>query len=678
MRREKSDMSSPMTFPAKDSSPAKGSKSAYRADVDGLRAVAVLVILLFHAEIAPFAGGFVGVDIFFVISGYLITRLILADMDRGGFSLVTFYKRRVRRLFPALFAMLAVTLAVGTLLLLPRDLASVGRNITGTTLFVSNFFFWAQAGYFEGDAHYKPLLHTWSLAVEEQYYIVYPLLLMMLRRWLPHAIRPVLIGLTILSFLSAVLMMQVDPTAAFYLTPFRAWELLLGALIVLHVFPALSSRWAEVLSLCGMILILGSVLLYSDLTPFPGISALMPCVGSALILYAGEHGRPMINRFLALKPVVFIGLISYSVYLWHWPIFVYVRYYEIAELTTLQSFGVLLFTLAVGALSWRYIEMPFREKVGWRISPPVFRLAGGVMALSIFAGGSIYAANGLPDRVPKQSQRLSDYALSMNPASDRCEDVGLQLRKESPCTIGPADRAQIFLWGDSHAGALFGAMQVLATEGQSTIYGATPRCPPLVGLGSDAACIAGNQRRLDYVLSHPEIDTVILVSRWSLYLQGRMVEGTAETNGNLPRMFDVAGRQYEPFTQDGSEQFRDAFYRLVDRLLEANKKVLLLYPVPETGYDIPSTLARIQMKGGDPSQFTIPRAIYDRRQSEAIKILDQLGRHKGLHRIYPEETLCNHTECKTSVDGKPLYFDSHHLSIPGARFLLPQIRAALY
>lgn len=657
--------------------PAHGGASAYRADVDGLRAIAVIVIILFHAEIASFAGGFVGVDIFFVISGYLITRLIVADMDSGGFSIVTFYKRRVRRLFPALFAMLAVTLAVGILILLPRDLASLGRNVTGTTLFVSNFFFWEQAGYFEGDSHYKPLLHTWSLAVEEQFYIVYPLLLGLLRHWWPRSIKPVLLALAIASFCSAVLMMRIDPTAAFYLAPFRAWELLLGALIVLRIFPAPSARLADLLSLCGAALILGSVLLYSDLTPFPGVSALAPCMGTALILYAGEQTRPVVNRLLALKPIVFIGLISYSVYLWHWPIFVYVRYYAIEQLSTQDSVGLLLCSLAVGALSWRLIEMPFRKSAGWRISPPVFRLASGVMALSLFAGGSIYAANGLPDRVPKQSQRLSDYALSMNPESDMCADVALQLRKGSPCTIGPPDRARIFLWGDSHAGALFGAMQVLAKEGHSTIYGATPRCPPLLGLGTDAACIDANQQRLDYVLAHPEIDTVILAARWSLYLQGRMVEGTAETNGNLPRLFDAAGHEYEPFTRDASRQFRYAFYALVKRLLSANKKVVLLYPVPETGYDIPSTLARINMQGGNPADFTIPRGVYDRRQLEALGLLDQLGRRRSLYRIYPEDAFCNRTDCMTSIDGRPLYFDSHHLSIPGSRILLPQLRAAL-
>ncbi|WP_336968790.1 acyltransferase family protein [Sphingobium aromaticiconvertens] len=658
--------------------PAGGSASTYRADVDGLRAIAVIVIILFHAELAPFAGGFVGVDIFFVISGYLITRLIMADIDHGDFSIITFYKRRVRRLFPALFAMLAVTLVAGVFLLLPRDLASLGRNITGTTLFVSNFFFWEQAGYFEGDAHYKPLLHTWSLAVEEQYYIVYPLLLSLLKRWWPHSVKSVMLALTLLSFFGAVLMMRIDPSAAFYLAPFRAWELLLGALIALRVFPVLPARLTGFFSLSGAILIAGSVLLYSDLTPFPGISALVPCLGTALILYAGEHAKPAINRLLAQRPIVFIGLISYSVYLWHWPIFVFVRYYAIEKLTTLESLGLLLFSLAVGALSWRTIEMPFRKSRNWRIRTPILRLASGVMALSIFAGGSIYAANGLPDRFPKTTQRLSDYALSMNPEADMCADVELQLRKGSPCTIGPRDQAQLFLWGDSHAGALFGAMQVLAKEGKSTIYGATPRCPPLLGLGTDAACIAGNQKRLDYVLSHPEIDTVILAARWSLYLEGRMVEGPAETNGNLPRLFDATGHEYEPFTRDASRHFRYAFYALVKRLLLADKKVVLLYPVPETGYDIPSTLARINSQGGNPAAFTISRDIYDRRQSEALRLLDQLGRRRALYRVYPEDALCNRTDCVTSVDGRPLYFDSHHLSIPGARILLPQIRAALH
>ncbi|HEX7873799.1 MAG TPA: acyltransferase family protein [Sphingobium sp.] len=651
---------------------------AYRADVDGLRAVAVVAVILFHAELAPFSGGFVGVDIFFVISGYLITRVITGDLERGAFSFRHFYTSRIRRLFPALFAMIAATMAVGLFLLLPRDLASLGRNTAGTTLFLSNVFFWEQAGYFDGDAHYKPLLHTWSLAVEEQFYIVYPLLLVLLRRRLPGHARRVILSLATASFAASVVMMQVDPSAAFYLTPFRMWELLLGALLALRAVPVPQGRWAEVASMSGAVLVGCAITLFSDQTPFPGVAALAPCVGAALIVQAGAgERRPLVNRMLACRPVVFIGLISYSVYLWHWPIFVYVRYYAIEELTTAQSLLVLSICLAVGALSWHFIEQPFRGGARVRLHMPVFRWASIAMAGSIFAGGAIYAAKGLPDRFPKQTQRLSSYALSMNPESDICARVDLQLEAHSPCTIGRADQARLFLWGDSHAGALFGAMEELAKEGQGSVYGATPRCPPLLGVGTDADCIAANQRRLDYVLAHPEIHTVILVARWSLYLRGRLVEGTAETNDNLPHLIDTQGHEYEPFSRDAGRHFRSAFYSLVKRLLVSGKRVVLVYPVPETGYDIPSTLARISSQGGDPASFTIARAIYDKRQSQALALLDQLGRQRGLRRVYPEDALCNRKGCMTSSHGVPLYFDSHHLSIPGSRLLLPQIRSAI-
>ncbi|MET0364215.1 MAG: acyltransferase family protein [Sphingobium sp.] len=650
----------------------------YRADVDGLRAVAVVAVILFHAELAPFSGGFVGVDIFFVISGYLITGVIMGDLDRGAFSFRHFYTSRIRRLFPALFAMIAATMAVGLFLLLPRDLASLGRNVAGTTLFLSNVFFWEQAGYFDGDAHYKPLLHTWSLAVEEQFYIVYPLMLVLLRRWLPVRVRSVILAVAIASFAASVVMMQFDPSGAFYLTPFRMWELLLGALLALRVVPMLPGRWAEAASLGGAALIVGAIALFSDRTPFPGASALVPCIGAALIVHAGAgEGRPLVNRLLACRPLVLIGLMSYSIYLWHWPIFVYVRYYAIEELTTVQSLLVLLFCLGVGALSWRFIEQPFRRAGKFRLHMPVFRWASIAMVASIFAGGAIYAAKGLPDRFPEQTQRLSSYALSMNPESDICARVDLQLEANSPCTIGRRDQARLFLWGDSHAGALFGAMEELAKEGQSSLYGATPRCPPLLGLGTDTACIAANRRKLDYVLTHPEIHTVILVARWSLYLEGRLVEGTAETNDNLPHLIDAAGQEYEPFSRDAQRHFRSAFYSLVKRLLVSGKRVVLVYPVPETGYDIPSTLARISSQGGDPARFTIARTIYDKRQLQALSLLDQLGRQRGLRRVYPEDALCNGTGCLTSVHGQPLYFDSHHLSIPGARLLLPQIRHAI-
>jgi hypothetical protein len=263
---------------------------------------------------------------------------------------------------------------------------------------------------------------------------------------------------------------------------------------------------------------------------------------------------------------------------------------------------------------------------------------------------------------------------------DQCGDVDRQLQPQSPCTIGEPAEATLMLWGDSHAGALFGAFDAIAQDGgPSTIYGATARCPPQIGLGTSiGGCMRANDRKLDYVLSHPEIEHVVLAARWSFYVSGRAVEqGPAENNANLPRLRTRDGQRLEQFTPAARTHFRAALLRLVDQLLGAGKQVILVYPIPETGYDIPSTLARMRSKGEDPASLTVSQEAYRKRQRFALAMLDSLGQRPGLQRIYPEEILCRAQRCLTSLDTKPLYFDSHHLSVPGAKLLLPQLRSKL-
>ena len=293
----------------------------YRADIDGLRALAVLPVLFFHFHIKLFSGGFVGVDIFFVISGYLITQIIFADLKRDRFSIVTFYERRIRRIFPALLTVLAVTTLVAFTVLLPAEVEDYGKSLMAATISFSNVYFWSESGYFDAPASLKPLLHTWSLGVEEQFYLLFPLLMAWLyrnhRRYLPH----VLIVAALASFGAAVYVMQTNPSSAFYLPHLRAWELMIGAMLAIGMFPPLLKSWQrELAASVGFALIVFAVLTYTAATPFPGLNAVAPCVGAALILAAGQHGTTVVGRVLSLKPIVWVGLISYSLYLWHWPV----------------------------------------------------------------------------------------------------------------------------------------------------------------------------------------------------------------------------------------------------------------------------------------------------------------------------------------------------------------------
>ena len=312
------------------------SEIRYRPDIDGLRAVAIVVVVLFHYGFAHLAGGYVGVDIFFVISGYLITSLILLDMRDRVFSAFKFYERQIRRIFPAMFFMLAVACVVAVSLLMPSDLRPFGHSLVATSFFLSNFEFLREFGYFGAAADLKPLLHTWSLGVEEQFYIIFPPLLALMLRFARKQAVPFIALIACASFACSVWLSRHFPDVNFFLLPSRMWELMIGALLATSAAPTLKNRVvAEILGGGGLAAILASVVLYSSTTPFPSEAALLPCLGAAAIIYSGTQPT-MTRALLAAPPVVFLGLISYSLYLWHWPVRVFAQYYLIRELTLVK------------------------------------------------------------------------------------------------------------------------------------------------------------------------------------------------------------------------------------------------------------------------------------------------------------------------------------------------------
>ena len=300
----------------------------YRAYIDGLRAIAVLAVLFFHADIGC-GGGYVGVDVFFVISGYLITGLILKDLDGGQFQLVKFWERRVRRILPAVAVVLLACLATGWFLLFSLDFKELGESVLAQALLVSNIYFWRESGYFAQAAEMKPLLHTWSLAVEEQFYLLFPFLLIAFKRFSRKSLVPGILLLCCISFSLSVYCSYRHASVNFYFLPTRAWELLLGSFLAAIPAQRTSTRWlTESLSSGGLLAILCAVFFYGPDTRFPGISALLPCVGAALIIWANDHTLTCVGKLLAIRPVVFIGLISYSLYLWHWPMLVFASYWN--------------------------------------------------------------------------------------------------------------------------------------------------------------------------------------------------------------------------------------------------------------------------------------------------------------------------------------------------------------
>ena len=383
----------------------------YRADIDGLRAIAVLAVVFFHTKLFQCAGGYVGVDVFFVISGYLITSLIARDIAEGRFSFVAFYERRIRRIFPALFAVLFFSAAAGFVLLAPQDLASFGKSLVATTLFLSNVHFWHVAqplGYFSNKSVSEALLHTWSLAVEEQFYLVFPVVLIVLFRWAAKWTNASLLLLSATSFGLNVWCTYHRPIAAFYFAAPRAWELLIGALLANHAVPPLRHRGTrEVAAGMGLGLILTAIFVLSETTSFPGFSVLLPCLGAWLVIYAGESGPSATKILLSLRPLVFIGAISYSLYLWHWPLLVFGRYFVAGELSTAETALVLnRFRDHLAFLSFEFIVMPFP----WQVIPitrlQVFLFALAASLISASFGMAVWITRGLPQRYCAQSRQI--------------------------------------------------------------------------------------------------------------------------------------------------------------------------------------------------------------------------------------------------------------------------------
>jgi peptidoglycan/LPS O-acetylase OafA/YrhL len=506
----------------------------YRADIDGLRAVAVLSVLAFHIGLNRFAGGFVGVDVFFVISGYLISSIIFADINASHFTIAGFYERRIRRIFPALLAMLAVAGVVAVIYLLPSELVDYAKSTLAATGSASNLYFWWHSGYFTSPTS-KPLLHTWSLAVEEQFYISFPLFLLLVRRFFPQRLRAAVVILFLVSLVTSCIVVSRNPDTAFYMPYTRAWELLLGTLLSLGIFPHLRSAWLRNLATLGGIgMIMWSVLFYSKDTVFPGLSALVPCVGSALIIWAGEAGASLVGSVLSWRPTVFVGLISYSLYLWHWPVIVLHQMgmlVSIGSITLGGHSGLLsqhrldmlieiVLSFFLGILSWRFVERPFRSGPLRLSGRPLFALTGGAMAILLGCATWTVFAQGFRGRFP-------DKALQVASAADVNEEIGsvrtgvcfittdyhFEKYNYDTCLHEDKDKKNYLLLGDSHSAMLWSALSS-ALQHSNVMQASTAACEPsLYPSGSDDCKKMMSYIFQQYLPTH-QVQGMFIVGRW--------------------------------------------------------------------------------------------------------------------------------------------------------------------
>ncbi|MEA1028338.1 acyltransferase family protein [Pseudomonas sp. N-137] len=500
-------------------------QTKYRLDIDGLRCIAVLAVLIHHLNADLLPGGFVGVDIFFVISGFLITSQMFSEIKGNSFSLKRFYQRRINRIVPALVTVLLASVIAGAFILSPADLTRLNVSALFSLLGVSNIYIWMKYGnYFAADASEAPLLHTWSLGIEEQFYVIWPLLILVLYRLTPRYVLPVLaVGIVAAVGLSEYAT-NVFATASYYLLPTRFFELMLGGALGIYLYQPRTLGRIEVLAYraAGYGLIGFSLFALSRDTPFPGVNALIPCLGAALLILAGSGGAR--SRLLTSRPMVFIGLISYSLYLWHWPLIAYLNYLGI-EITLSVGMSLVLVSILLSWWSWRYVEIPFR-RTGAQLQFPrvlVRRFIAPALGLAVLATLSLQW-NGFPQRFAPEVSRLEAMALSKpNRLRSGCHMPSARYSAEPDpdCQLG-AHKEQLdgMMVGDSFANHFTGMVDILAKPNGIRLMDYTlDACPPIFGYATEVSeaygdrCMARNDRVFELIKQN-HYPYVVLAGAW--------------------------------------------------------------------------------------------------------------------------------------------------------------------
>jgi peptidoglycan/LPS O-acetylase OafA/YrhL len=635
----------------------------YRPEIDGLRAIAVSAVILFHAFPDWITGGFVGVDVFFVISGFLITSILIKQWAKGRFSYRDFYVRRARRILPALCLVLASCLVVGYFALLPEEFSNLGRHMAAAAAFAANLSLWQESGYFAPASEFQPLLHLWSLGIEEQFYLVWPVVLSLAwrRTW---NVLPVIAILTLASFVLSVVLTRFDPTAAFYFPLSRFWELGIGCLLAViktraAAVPAgmparrgtafTATRWKAYGPITGFALIAIALFVFDDHTPFPGFAALIPTLGAALVL-AGDTPSWFQQRVLASRVAVFLGLISYPLYLWHWPILSFEAILHSGTPQPIYRVAAVLLSVCLATLTYRYLELPIRERRGNLIA---IGLVGGAAVIGLF-GATIVLRHGLPGRYPP-----TVAAMKQGPREDSACVASVSLQTEfNYCKRTRNDPPEILFLGDSQAQGVYdGATAALGSKRSMMLLG-RGGCPPGLGVSSvDGVYESGHRRR-------------ICNQTWTTF-----VDYVRQVRPAVVVLVGDGARFFEPTSDDETrpvpDSNRKAFKRALNLLvthLEPYSRVAYVSEIPtfETG---PSCfLRRIKLPGSPCSHRISLGALVASRALYQQSVREVSAKHPNLLWVDPIPALCESNSCaQTSHGGSVLYSDKMHLSPAGGR-----------
>ncbi len=624
----------------------------YRAEIDGLRAIAVLPVILFHAGFDTFGGGFVGVDVFFVISGYLITRILIDDLERDAFSLIGFYERRARRILPALFFVMACCVPFGWASMSPAQFESFSKSLAATALFVSNILFWQTESYFAESSDLQPFIHMWSLAVEEQYYILFPIILFLSWRfWRERT----LLVLALLAFASLGLTQwgwNADPRAVFYLLPTRAWELLAGSLCAI-LLARRDLKPNGFFSAVGLAAILLPVFLYDEHTPFPGVYALAPVGGASLIILFCRADT-LVGRLLEQRVLVGLGLISYSIYLWHQPLFAFARLRSPLPPSDALMLALCGLTLLLAYFTWRYVEQPFRKRPLPLMSQRKLLFAASMIAIAGFASFAVVV-------------HLRDGVLIYTPSVIRFAELDRRLKTNfglhPKCdwqfhtleNCRTSDHPEMLLWGDSLAMHL--APALVESNSQIKLQQHTlSSCAPVMGLaqidhinGYEWArdCIGFNDSVFDWLTNNQTVGTVVLSSAFSALENDLLLRDGSRVTG-----------------RNKMQALVTAFIDTVERIRQSGRKVVLVSPTVGNGQNVGQCLRRaVAFEAGEAvCDFEPPK---DRGQ--AFRILEAVAGHVPIVRL--DKMVCADGTCDMIREGVLMYLDHGHLSIEGSAYI---------
>jgi peptidoglycan/LPS O-acetylase OafA/YrhL len=609
-----------------------GSGDDWRQHIDGLRAISVLAVVFYHSRFI--SGGFVGVDVFFVISGFLISKIIYAEIkSHGKFRIISFYERRARRILPVFVIVTAATVITGYFLFLPDDFAVLGRSAMYASGFSANLFDYRTSGYFDEEADTYPLLHFWSLGVEEQFYIAFPVIVLLIWKLAPRLIGATIFLIAVASLALAEICVRTQPAAAFYLTPQRAWELMAGCMLALPGFPFLNQRLPrEIVSAAGLGLILFAALSYGNETPFPGLTAVVPVAGAASIIWGCEGRQTFVGALLSLKPLRYLGLWSYSIYMIHWPIIVFARVLRPFSDGRLDVI-IVLASIGLGCLSYFFVEAPFRKPRQILSRRSLFEVSLASLLALAGSGLIIETANGFPDWLPKEVRTVlayNDYEFFSLYRHGVCFLVIPKQWKDLKPDCLPTGRPSALLWGDSHAAHFYAALKDRFPD-VSMLQANMSACPPIVGLphADLPNCKSFNQLVLDWTMANKP-DVVILSAGW-------------------PRNRDTVS------LLDGT----------VKPLLSVGLPVIIFGETPNYRHRVPDILARRLLRGDHDiraeDEYTDDTIRLDRYMKS------RYGSMQGVRYISFQDAFCLGSECPLATEsGIPIYWDNDHFTREGA------------